>query len=280
MTDQWTDIIPSPLQPVVYAYKYRRQIQNFWIKLQIKAGIGRPSVVITGRAGVGKSVLTSYYHGEANNLHWSYPPQSTDVEIKPIQIGDWTKIFHIIPGQDIKERRVGLDQAFNKADGVEGVIHVVDWGYTSVRDTTVRGQMVDQGINTIEKFREQSLKKELEDFKSILDILALSISNNRGPKWLVIAVHKIDLYENNLHEAQKYYHPDLDNEFAKEISKLVSKVGQDNIKIGCFPICCCPESFEWGKEKVASQIDSAMKYKSYIKSFIEKVAMIQQSAQK
>jgi GTP-binding protein EngB required for normal cell division len=126
--DSWTDLVPTVAKPIVYAYKYRKLIQEHWKIAQVKVGIGKPSVIVTGRAGVGKSVLASHYHGEANSQDWNEPGTSQDVEIKPITIGDWTKIVAVIPGQNNQERAKALDEALNKTDNLDGVIHVVDWG--------------------------------------------------------------------------------------------------------------------------------------------------------
>lgn len=146
----------------------------------MKLGLGKPSVIITGRAGAGKSVLASHYHGEANTQDWNEPGTSTDVEIKPITIGDWTKIVAVIPGQSSLERAKALGQA----NELDGVIHVVDWGFTSIRESAVKREMIERkGIDSIEKIREHNLNLELKDFELMLDKLSISISNKKGPKW-------------------------------------------------------------------------------------------------
>ncbi|CAM3897816.1 GTPase domain-containing protein [Rheinheimera salexigens] len=186
--------------------------------MQVKLNSGRPSVIITGRAGVGKSVLAAHYHGEANTQDWNEPGTSTDVEIKPITIGEWTKIVAVIPGQNTKERARALDEALNKANKLDGVIHVVDWGFTSIRDSAVRKEMVEsKGLDSIEKIRAHNLALELKDFELMLDKLAMSISNNRGPEWLVIAVNKVDLFENRLLTAEQYYNPSCTSEFTDKM---------------------------------------------------------------
>lgn len=272
----WTDLVPTVAKPIIYAYKYRKFIQESWKKIQVKVGAGKPSVIITGRAGVGKSVLASHYHGEANTQDWNEPGTSSDVEIKPITIGDWTKIVAVIPGQNSSERAKALDIALNKTDELDGVIHVVDWGFTSIRESAVRNEMIEtKGIDSIDKIRKHHLSLELNDFELMLDKLAMSISNGRGPKWLVIAVNKVDLFEKNLNDAERYYSELCESEFADKINSFYNTVGKNNIKIISLPVCPMPESFEWNGEVVVPQIDSITKQRNYLRVFIEKVSLLQ-----
>lgn len=272
----WTDLVPTVAKPVVYAYKYRKLIQEYWKIAQVKVGIGKPSVIVTGRAGVGKSVLASHYHGEANSQDWNEPGTSQDVEIKPITIGDWTKIVAVVPGQNNQERARALDEALNKTDDLDGVIHVVDWGFTSIREPAVKMDMIENnGIDTIDKIRNHNLALELSDFESMLEKLSMSISNGRGPKWLVIAVNKVDLFEKNLLESERYYNPSCSSNFTDKINSFLNIVGRNNIKIIHLPVCPMPESFEWNGEIIKPQVDSITKQRNYLRVFIEKVSQLQ-----
>lgn len=274
--ESWTDLVPTVAKPIVYAYKYRRFIQEYWKKAQIKVGLGKPSVIVTGRAGVGKSVLASHYHGEANTQDWNESGTSQDVEIKPITIGDWTKIVAVIPGQSSQERARALDEALNKTNELDGVIHVVDWGFTSIREAAVRKEMIEsRKIDSIDKIREHNLALELNDFESMLDKLTMSISNGRGPKWLVIAVNKVDLFEKDLLIAERYYNPLCTSPFTDKINSFLRTVGANNIKVVHLPVCPMPEPFEWNGEVVAPQIDSITKQRNYLRVFIDKVSLIQ-----
>lgn len=275
-SESWAELVPTVAKPVVYAYKYRRFIQEYWKKAQVKLGLGKPSVILTGRAGVGKSVLASHYHGEANSQDWNEPGTSSDVEIKPITIGDWTKIVAVIPGQNSLERARALDEALNKADELDGVIHVVDWGFTSIRDSAVKREMIEsKGIDSIEKIRKHNLALELSDLESMLDKLAMSIANGRGPKWFVIAVNKVDLFEKDILQAERYYNPLCTSEFTDKINSFLKTVGANNIKVVHLPICPMPEPFEWNSEIVAPQVDSITKQRNYLRVFIEKVSLLQ-----
>lgn len=272
----WTDVAPVVVRPLIYAYKFRGAIQSFWKGLQVKAGLGSISVIITGRAGVGKSVLASHYHGEANTLDWNEPGTSSDVEIKPIKIGDWTKIVSVIPGQNTAERAHALDKAINKTALLDGVIHVVDWGFTSIRDAAVKSDMIEiMGIDSIAKVREHNLALELKDFESTLDKLEMSILNKRGPKWIVIAVNKADLYHEDLKNAERYYSPDCISPFADKIKSFYERVGKFNVKIIHLPMSSMPAAFEWNNTSIAPHENSNNMKRNYLRLFIEKIASLQ-----
>lgn len=274
--DPWDNLVPEGVKPAFYAYKYRHFIQKYWVEAQVRIGIGFPSIIVTGRTGSGKSVLVSHYHGEANNLDWKVPGTSTDVEIKPITIGDWTKIVAVIPGQNNAERAKSLDDALNKTDGLEGVIHVVDWGYTSVRSSEMEKDRIEnKGFDSVEKVREQNIYEELRDFESILDKVSMAKANGRGPSWLLIAVNKIDLFEDTVDEAARHYHPSYSGEFSKILASFYKSVGEHNIRVDCIPVCSMPEPFKWNKQTVKSQIDSSTRLRNYLRAFVDRVAALQ-----
>ncbi|WP_265435632.1 hypothetical protein [Aeromonas media] len=278
--DNLTDLVPVA-RPAVYVYKNRHAIQAYWVKTLIVLGKGCTDVLITGRPGAGKSVLAAHYHGEANNLDWTLPDTSSDVEIKPIAIGEWTKIVSVVPGQNNSERAKALDLALNDNDSLDGIIHVVDWGYTAVRDDSIKKSMIEhRGLDTIDKVRTHNLELEVEEFKKIIESIKISKMNSRGPKWIAIAINKVDLYETDIKNAAQYYHPDCGSPFAKVITDLYETIGKTNIKVVVIPVCAQPESFEWNTEKAIPQIDSVTKQRNYLRQFIDKMAWLQSTTVK
>ncbi len=97
--EDWDDILPKTIKVPLTVYKHRHEIQKWWTKLIVLAGKGDTNVVVTGRATVGKSVLTAQLHGEASAIAYVLPQPSTSVETEAIQLGEWTKIVRVIPGQ-------------------------------------------------------------------------------------------------------------------------------------------------------------------------------------
>ncbi|MBN6535263.1 GTPase domain-containing protein [Acinetobacter pittii] len=282
MNNQIKEIVSDTL-PVIrqvnYAYKYRHLIQKLWVNLQVKLSLGKPKILMLGQAGVGKSVLCSTIHGEANTLDWQKPDTSRDVEIKPIQLGAWTQIVSVIPGQDSSERLNALDKAIN-SNGIDGIIYVVDWGYTSIREPHIRNAMIEiSGIDSIKKLREKNLETELDDFSQLLHLLKMSIPNNRGPKWIMIAINKLDLFKNEEHEAIHYYKLDSNSDFQKKISEFISKVGSQNIKFDFQLVNARSEKFVWGKEEITPLINEIDEHQAILKKFIDNLAFLVDKAE-
>jgi len=224
---------------------------------------------------VGKSILASHWHGEANSLDWVVPDTSSDVEIKPISIGDWTKIVSVIPGQESNERLIALNAAFAQGSRLEGVIHVVDWGYTTIRDSAVKKEMVARGIDSIRALRKHNMALELDEFKYLAEQIKTANARGVGPKWLVVAVNKIDLYESKHEDAKQYYHPSCSGDFSHLIGGLCDWVGTSNLKVACLPVCAMPEPFTWNEKTKKSEIDSVTRQRSYMRKFIDDVALLQ-----
>jgi putative ribosome biogenesis GTPase RsgA len=55
---EWTDIVPAALRAPVVAYQHRHALAKLWKRLLVAAGRGDTTIVVTGRSGVGKSLLT------------------------------------------------------------------------------------------------------------------------------------------------------------------------------------------------------------------------------
>ncbi len=112
--DNWSDIVPSFVKLPVKIYEHRHKINKWWKHFLVYVSKGDTNIVVLGRPGVGKSVMTSYLYGETNNLSWELPFTSKDVEAKALTLGNWTSLVRVIPGQTNNERYQGLNEAFNK----------------------------------------------------------------------------------------------------------------------------------------------------------------------
>jgi hypothetical protein len=199
-----------------FTYTKRQLIQEYWKKLWVWVGKCQTNVLVLGAAGAGTSVLVASWNGEANKSEWQPPGPSSSAETSPITIGDWTKVVRVLPGQMSEQRELGLAEAFQVHQELEGIIYVVDWGYTTIRDNAAKLLLQNNGLTTIEAIRKRHLADELTEFRRVLSHIRTSFATKKRPKWLAIALNKVDLYSNRLAEAELYYHPDGDSEFAKE----------------------------------------------------------------
>ncbi|MCQ1056919.1 hypothetical protein LRP52_02390 [Photobacterium sp. ZSDE20] len=270
----WTDLLPTALRAPVMAYQNKSQLHEWWKRLLVYAGRGDTNVVVTGVAGAGKSVLTLCQHGEVKDHEWEEPGTSTEAEKKAITVGEWTQIFTVVPGQEIAAREAALDEAFNKHKNLEGVVHVVDWGFTSVRSSVTEQKLRDAGYDTLEALRDYNLQRELEEFKKVANLIATACATGRGPKWITIAVSKADLYFDKLDDAKMYYYPEGSSPFVNELNSLIKRVGSNNIKCRVVPVCPKPKPYVWGETKVSPQLITFDEPANYMKNFISILAEV------
>ncbi len=273
--ENWSDIAPAFVKVPLNAYKYRHTLQKWWKQLLVYSSTGATNIVVTGRASVGKSVMASYLYGETNSLSWELPETSKDVESKALTLGDWTSIVRVIPGQTGRERYRGLNEAFNSSKKLEGIIYVVDWGFTDVRDHTVKTQMIESaGISTIQNLRAFNLEAELEDFALVCEEVKRTFALGRAPRWLMIIANKADLYyaKEELDLAQRYYHPEGDSKFSKLLQSAVSTVGAQRLKCVSLPLCSFERNLEWNGNFVETRIAGEENRKALRMNFFTKIS--------
>ncbi len=226
---------------------------------------------------MGKSVLSARLHGEAGNLDWKLPDTSNDIERKAIQLGEWTKIVTATPGHTSEERDKAFHEAFSKHQDLEGVLYVTNWGYTSVRDNTIREKLIkEDGIDNIQKLREYNLNNELKDFEQVCIRIREAHACGRGPSWLAIAVNKADLFFQEIDEVQKYYHPSSNSSFTKSIHKMLDYIGKNNIKCISLPVCSYEEDFTWNKESKKHNIGGTENKRALLRYFINEISKLEQ----
>ncbi len=168
-----------------------------------------------------------------------------------------------------------MHEAFTKHNRLEGVIHVVDWGYTLVRDEIVANKMIEEDkIDTIEKLRELNLNNELREFENICSRIKEAHSLGKGPKWLVIAVNKADLYIEEIAQAQKYYHVEMESDFTDNLNQLKKQIGENNIHAISVPVCSWETDFEWNDQIVKTNIGGTDKRRALFRHFIQQISRI------
>jgi energy-coupling factor transporter ATP-binding protein EcfA2 len=271
----WSDLIPSALKIPYNAYKHRVLIDKLWKKLTVACGSNKADIVITGRSGVGKSVLSSRMRGIITDLSWELPSISPSVETGVTDLEKWSKIVSVIPGNNNEERVIALQNVFNTDDCLEGIIHVVDWGYTFERNSIIRGKRIhEEGFNTIEKIRNFNLTREVDDFKKICDKVRELYLKKGRPFWMVIAATKCDLYVDRIDQAQSYYSATGESAFSEALREFQSLVGSDNIQMVSVPVSSWDNSFEWNKEVVETKIGGSAESRALFRNFIRVVSEV------
>lgn len=271
----WEDFTPSILKPATYVYKYRHKINEFLVKARVKFKLGvSPHILVLGRGGVGKTVLLDHISDEASSKEWQLPETSSTTELKTAELGEWYKIIAVAPGQNTLERRKAVDNALNTKNNLQGIIYLTDFGYTEIRNEALKEELVQEGLTDIDSIRKKNLDLELEEFDTFLTFLEHAILNERGPKWLIIGVNKIDLYFDHLKDAQRYYDPECNGKFKDRIEKLYSQIGRHKLKVICLPVCSLNEPYSWNNLEVTSKINSSMRSRNYLKAFIDQIGLL------
>jgi len=249
------------------SYKSREDFKEIWRKI-----FGKKNIVFTGLGGAGKTVLFDFLNGKGFNQGYKPPKPSQSVETGKVRKANHKMAISVLPGQTDTPRLQGINDIFHDKKSVDGVIHVVCNGFVDVRNQTAREFLIkDQKLKTIEEFRQVQLREELKDLDKTCEILRQSIQKHQKPKWLLVAVTKIDLFYDKLDVVRAYYSPNGSSEFAERLKFLQMQVGTDNFRWEAVPVCSWLNDFEWDNEKATSvlKIDER---DHYLAQFAEEMA--------
>lgn len=271
---EWSDIIPSAIKMPYTIYKNKKSIL-YWIRhLQYWANVGSTNILVDGRAGTGKSVMVSAFYGEINDLSYEVPEKSLKVETRPITINDWTALVRVLPGQISKNKSIGMQRAFD-GDSLDGILYVTNFGFTEIRDDFISKKLIEKDrIDTIAKYRQHDLQRELENFKLFASKL-IDLGHRRNKRlFLGIVSNKADLYIDELAKAEEYYHIDGMSNFSRELQNIRSVIGSNQIDIACFPMCSYEKEFIWNDDLTPSKIGGTKARSALVKNAIKKLSII------
>ncbi len=148
-----------------------------------------------------------------------------------------------------------MDEIFLGKTPVDGVIHVVSSGFASVRiPDSVKVLVKDHNVTTIKKFRQYQKKREIEDLEETCRVIRDAHRKYHSPKWMIIAVDKIDLHHNELAEISRQYSPSSKGEFVKQLKTSSDQVGSDFFRREAMPVMGCIEDFEWNGQVHGTQL--------------------------
>lgn len=262
--------VPRILKTV---YENRSEIIKCWKSVEeyLSRKKGR-SIAFTGLSGIGKTVLFDYLTGAAYKPGYTppHPSGSAEAAVRTFEGGKRLRIT-VVPGDDSRPRLETLDSLFAKRKAVIGVVHVVANGFVDVYQNVSRETLInDRKLSTIEKFTKFQRKEEIKDLDKTLEMIRRSMRENRRPTWMMIAVTKIDLYADELDEAERYYSPHSQSSFSDRMKELQSQVGSDNFRWETVPVCSWLENFDWNGETRASTIETEER-DAYLAQFAGKI---------
>lgn len=276
---EWTTAASLTARAGSTAYQHRHTLNQWWKMALAYLNKGNTNILVTGRPNVGKTILVEQMLGEAGSMYHDQPEASNKVEVEAVTIGKWTQLIRTLPGQSSSTRSMGINDAFDDNKDLKGVIHVVDFGYTTPRDPATAASLIkDQKIEKVENLRNFNLESENREIIKIVSIIEQSITRQSTPKWILIAVNKVDIFYESLNEALSYYHPLGTSHFSKTLRELQHKVGSDKLKIYVTQTCADLGDFKWDKEEVKSKINKEQQ-KKILRDYINVLATISEGAE-
>ena len=252
---EWTTAASLTARLGTQAYNNRHLIQRYWTRMKAFLDAGDTEIVVTGHAGAGKTMLASQLHGRARDLAFQTPGESKAVEVEVLEAGAWAKLVRVLPGQD-GYRASGAIEAFTRSERLEGVIHVVDFGFSQPRDPIVAAALVrEDGLSTISELRARNLQVEVNQLRLLLSDIRRSFEANGCPSWLIIAVNKIDLFADQRDEALEYYHPSGTGEFGRVLKQFLDDFGAKNLPIFILQSSAFEQDFTWNGHQARSLLE-------------------------
>jgi hypothetical protein len=262
-------VIVEWMGPTLTAYRHRADLKEMLTGGLAKLLGKAISLAFTGMQGAGKTVLLDHLTGKALGKEYKNPRQSQMLERGLVKSPGRRIRVSVVPGQDAEPRHVALDQLFHGKKPVQGVVHVVSYGYASTRNEDgARAMVKDLKLSTLAKYAKYQMAKELEDLDQTCEAIRASHRRHHAPGWLLVAVDKIDLYHDRVSKAREYYSSVDDSPFGQRLRTLGRQVGEDFFRWEAVPVCGVLEEFPWNGKAEVPQIDQASR-DAYLVQFLE-----------
>ena len=262
MVIEWTG-------PILTAYRHRTDLKDLLaggLAMLLGKGV---SLAFTGMQGAGKTVLLDHLTGKASKEDYRTPPGSQAIERGVVKSPSKRIRVSVVPGQNSQPRRLALEQLFRGRSAVQGVVHVVSYGYASARtEDTTRYMLRDLKLSTLARYVKHQLDQELKDLDQTCEAIRASHHRYHAPGWLIVAVDKIDLYYDRLPKAREYYSSMNDSPFTERLRTLARQVGEDFFRWEVAPVCGALEDFAWNNKVEESKVDRETR-DAYLAQFIE-----------
>ena len=252
MVDPWS-VAALAVKVLPEAYANRTEIAKLWLRISAKLTDRDHTIAITGMPGVGKTVLFDHL---TSDIALGYTPEhspSRTAESDRLYRAGAVQALTVVPGQVSPERHTTLDGLFAGKRKVDGVIHVVSNGFTTLR--TEADRYIQESGLSLNDFRNQQRQAELVDFDETANYIRGSARKNGRPTWLAIVVDKADLFwtDQELAEAKRHYALP-GGTFHEKVAGLASQLGKDKFSIEFLPVCAWLEDFNWGPDTVRSSL--------------------------
>ena len=179
-------------------------------------------IVVYGESGVGKTQFlnTILCNGIISDA------RTRDIDRKTLNLPNGRRlVFCDTPGhKTLKTVRDTIKSDFHKKK-VQGIINIVDYGYSSVPDMDHSSVFNVDTHEVKEKYLEDNRLRQLEQLSEWQDL----INSQNGIKWFLTLVNKADIWYEKKDVVMNYY---LSGEYAQALNGV-----ERCCKVVAFPFC-------------------------------------------
>src|SRR5258706_824482 len=207
-------------------YAHREEIPKLWDKLAQILWRRKVPIAITGSRGVGKTALFDYLTKRARQEGYRPPGESIGPDHGERNTGVRRIELTVVPSQESAQREKALEEAFVNSP-VEGLVHVVCNGYHDLRDEFLKKQYVIQGLKQASQFCERMMEVEIRQLPRLCELIRASLKAHGKPTWMIVAVAKVDLYHDQMSDAEAWYSQHSNSSFAKTLNDFRDSIGRN-----------------------------------------------------
>jgi GTPase SAR1 family protein len=255
-------------------YEQKGPIKELLDKLSAKWRGKKHRLIVTGMAGVGKTTLVDCLSGRVFSQEYRLPGRSIKVEhtntiVPSDPLRDESKkrlLYSVIPGQVSSVRQSAFNDLLAYKSEITGVIHVVASGLAEMNDRRLLDGLKEQGITTMEAYKQFQMNRELADLENTCAELERYMVANRRPIWFVLAVNKIDLFHQTLND-DIYVYAKNDHLFFQRLTTLQNRVGSLFFQWDIVPVCSWLEDFEFNGQVLPSTLKPTQ-FREYLTDFM------------
>ncbi|MEM7629400.1 MAG: hypothetical protein AAF356_08265 [Planctomycetota bacterium] len=248
------------------------KIAELWERLTSRLFKRQRSIAFTGISGIGKTDLWRHLTRTAPpRVDLNSPSAKPDKGTARGNSG--RALLTTVPGQQAEARETSLNEIFDEKTGVDGIVHVVANGFTTVRDPIIREQLLVEHpeCDTIDGFRDHQRGLEIEDLKYICSRVRTASLKHARPKWLCLAVTKCDLFSTQLEDAEDYYSLGSNHPIPSMLRELQCDVGRYRFRHFAAPVCASLESFSWQDTTIESRGVDESKRNAMVRDMLDRL---------
>ena len=237
---------------------------------RVKDKILNHTVIYDGPGGAGKTVLAYYINSLWRNKNPAlFKPSGASLTSDKYDC-PWGSTLITMPGQSTQSRIVSHKKAqkgawYQFSPTLDGIVFVCSWGYP-------RAPILGENVS-FEDSRQAMLKREIEAFEELKGrVLAM----DKHPRFFLFTLSKVDLYQDELAEAVRYYDT---GPFARIKDEIAGALGHHAITFEKSYVSTRLDSLTWRNALVKQSTMSETERDSLLAAHCAHVLKLSQMAQ-